>query len=84
MSKQSFEKSVEQLEQIIQPPLVTRYYDDLATTPPADDTPDQAKSDCDVAGALELKIHPPTISWELYNKKQAPKGLRVITPSRCR
>ncbi|MFC1579184.1 S8 family peptidase [Pseudomonadota bacterium] len=72
------ELSPRQLERVIESPLVSRYYDDLSTSPPVDNDPQDKISDCDVAGSLELEFHPTGISWTLYNKQDAPVPLRRL------
>jgi subtilisin family serine protease len=69
--------SPQQLAQVLESPLVSRYYDDLATAPAEQDDPDK-NSDCDVAGSLQLEIQPTAISWTLYNKLATPAPLRQL------
>jgi len=69
--------SPQQLAQVIESPLVRRYYDDLATPPAEEDDTDE-NSECDVAGSLELEVRPSAISWTLYNKLATPVPLRRL------
>ena len=69
--------SPQQLARVIESPLVSRYYDDLATPPAEEDDADQ-NSDCDVAGSLELEVQPSAISWTLYNKLATPAQLNRL------
>lgn len=69
--------SAAQLEQVIQSPLVGRYFDDLAITGPPEDG-EQAKDSCDVDGSLELDFSPAGISWRLYNKQGTPAILKRL------
>ncbi|GAB3281546.1 S8 family peptidase [Parahaliea aestuarii] len=55
--------SREQLDGILQSPLVSRHIDDLSLTPD-EEPPEQ----CNVGGALELEISPAALRWQLYNK----------------
>ncbi len=69
--------SPQQLARVIESPLVSRYYDDLAT-PPAEQDDTAENNDCDVAGSLELEVRPSAISWTLYNKLATPAPLRRL------
>ena len=67
--------SRQQLVQVLDSPLVSRYYDDLATPPPEEEP---AERDCDVAGSLQLQISRTGIGWTLFNKQPSPAALRRL------
>lgn len=72
--------SQQQLEAIIESPLVSRHIDDLALTPP-----EPEPEACNVGGALELDIARDTLNWRLYNKGSdivSLESLQVQWPSR--
>jgi len=60
----------EQLDRILESPLVSRHLDDLSTSGPEE--PEKA---CDVGGALELDLGNSKFSWRLYNKNDTPERL---------
>lgn len=53
----------DQLDTLVQSPLVTRHIDDLSILPP-----EKEQDDCNVGGALELDIEADRLQWRLYNK----------------
>lgn len=63
----------EQLDAILQSPLVSRHIDDLSLTPPE---PEQDA--CNVGGALELEIDDSELRWRLYNKGSGPVELNEV------
>lgn len=68
----------QQLKQVIESPLVSRYYDDLANPPPEQGDAQEKTAECDVAGSLELEVQPAAISWTLHNKRATPAPLRRL------
>ncbi|MBE9539964.1 MAG: S8 family peptidase [Proteobacteria bacterium] len=64
----------EQLNTILESPLVTRHLDDLSTS----GAPEEPEKSCDIGGALELDLKDSQLSWLLYNKKDTSERLRSL------
>ncbi|MBN7795127.1 S8 family peptidase [Parahaliea mediterranea] len=72
--------SRQQLEAIVDSPLVSRHIDDLSLTPPP-----PVQEACNVGGALELDFDKDALHWRLYNKGSdtvALETLRMHWPGR--
>lgn len=69
--------SEQQLEKVLESPLVIRTINDIAD----DDIPEDKEDEppCRVRGHIELDFIPGGISWRLYNKHKAPAQLMSLT-----
>jgi len=70
--------SRQQLDTILESPLVTRFIDDLSTNGPEVEPPEKGSGKCDVGGALELDISDSQLVWHLYNKRSEAAQLLSI------
>lgn len=68
----------DQLERVLESPLVARYFDDLSVS--VEPVPPEKASveNCDVGGAVELDFTDDGISWVLHNKLPDPAVLERI------
>ncbi|WP_241505885.1 S8 family peptidase [Parahaliea mediterranea] len=63
----------QQLDGILQSPLVSRHIDDLSIRPE-----EETEEQCNVGAGLELEIGPDALRWPLYNKGSAPVSLNQL------
>jgi serine protease AprX len=60
--------SLQQLNSIMDSPLVTRVIDDLSTAEEPEESIQAQQVSCEVGGALELTLNDTGLSWTIYNK----------------
>ena len=70
----------DQLKHILDTGRVERFIDDLSVGGRTEDIPTD-EPQCNVGGALELKISTEGVSWQLYNKQETPARLQRINAS---
>lgn len=63
-----------QLDKILESPQVSRFLDDLST---AGEPEDPEEDNCDVGGAVELKLENSSFTWPLFNKKD--ESVRLLS-----
>jgi serine protease AprX len=69
--------SREQLDEVLESPIITRHIDDLSSTDRPEEKP--AKEDsCKVRGHIELDFSPQGIRWPLYNKLNEPSFIEKL------
>ena len=69
--------SPEQLDEILESPIITRHIDDLSPTDRPEEEPDKDES-CKVRGHIELDFTPQGVLWPLYNKRAEPTSIAKL------
>jgi serine protease AprX len=64
----------QQLDKILESPKVSRFLDDLSI---AGEPEDPEEDNCDVGGAVELKLENSSFTWQLFNKKD--ESVRLLS-----
>jgi serine protease AprX len=67
--------SRQDLNKVLQSPLVVRHLDDLSRNDQLNPEPDPLDGECNVGGSLDLGWHADQLSWKLYNKREGPANL---------
>ena len=67
-----------QLEKVLESHQVKHYFDNRSESDQPPEDPRETHKSCGVGSSLELDIRDSSISWKLYNKKQAPAVLQTL------
>ncbi len=67
-----------QLDAILESPLVTRHIDDLSTTGPPGQAPEESEHNCRIGGSLEMQLGDGGFNWVIYNGSEDDAQMRSL------